>query len=491
MVSHTHPPAARSGVPQRPCRAAPTVIDTGAGDPPRPRAAAARRPVVRAALFLAVAILGAYQVGALADPGDLRTAAMAFTAGWLLCVALLARRDRGGIYAPGAAYLATYGLFHGGLLLSFLLRGEAGLAGVEIGWFLGSSAPVAAALASLGMIVFAVSADLTTAGSAPALPRAAEPAERRVLAVLGLGTQLTGLVLFLGAVLTGGGLGLLVSGYATFLDAVQGDSLLPLAVLALSVGPPLTVAAGGRARLLSWAMFATYAAFAFPLGLRGEVLFPLVAMLVVEVRRGRRIRPLWTIGGAVAVMTLIGMVRRTRAEGVSALFDLDSLASPLDAVAEMGYSLRPTVVVLDWQARGEPLRYGETLLIVPIRAMEKLLGGGAPAFDMRIFNTELLARVGPIGASPVAEAQHNFGTAGVVAGLALLGVLIGLLSGTVRTPWTDALLGALLVVLLINVRNSFAPVPLQVVLIVGMLGTARILARANDQRPRRGHGARR
>jgi hypothetical protein len=246
----------------------------------------------------------------------------------------------------------------------------------------------------------------------------------------------------------------------------------------MGVGPVLAIAAGGRARTSSWLLFAAYAAVAVPLGLRGEVLFPLVAMLVVEVRRGRRIRPAWTIGGTVAVMTVIGVVRRTRHGGGGALLDASALGAPLDAVAEMGYSLRPTVVVLGWHERGEPLRGGDTFLAVPARALEELLGGSPPTFDDRLFNVEIMARSGPIGGSPVAEAYHNFGTAGVIAVMALLGLLVTLLARISRTPRNDAFLGALLVILLIQVRNSFAPVPLQIVLVVGLFSVARLLASA-------------
>lgn len=425
--------------------------------------------------MLGVAALTIYQVRTLAQPTSLMSAAFAFVVGWLLCVALLASRGRGGVYSPAAAYLAVFGLFHGGLLLDYLLRGEAALPGVNTRWFLSGDAPVAATLASIGMIAFAA-ASYSIRISAPLPPKPSTgSSERRVLGMLGLGVQAIGLAIFSSLVLGG----LALSGYASYLAAAEGSAVLPYGILALGVGPVLAIAAGGRARVASWSLFTMYALFAFPLGLRGEVLFPLVAMLVVEVRRGRRMRPMWTVGGALLVMTFIGIVRETRAGGVGALLKLSSLASPLDAVAEMGYSLRPTVVVLGWHGRGEPLRGGDTFFAVPMRAAERLLGGSPPKFDDRIFNSEILARVGPIGGSPVAEAYHNFGMAGVVAVMALLGILVARLTRMDRTPLNDALLGALFVILLIQVRNSFAPVPLQVALVVSLLAGARLLSRTD------------
>jgi hypothetical protein len=147
----------------------------------------------------------------------------------------------------------------------------------------------------------------------------------------------------------------------------------------------------------------------------------------------------------------------------------------MDAVAEMGYSLRPTTVVLGWHSRGEPLRGGDTFLAVPARALEKLVGEGPPAFDTRLFDVEILSRVGAIGGSPVAEGFHNFGLAGVIGVMALLGLLVAIVSRNPRTPTDDAFVGAVLVILLTQVRNAFAPVPVQLLLVVALFAGVRLL----------------
>lgn len=441
-----------------------------------------RRPVLRVVLFGAVLALGVYQLGVLDDRGDIHRAALVFVAGWVLCVALLASRGQGGVYSPPAAYVVVFGLFHGGLLLNLVLRGSPGLPDVEISWFRTGLAPVAATLASIGMLSFTLAASWTS--STNAVVRPARPGESRALGILGLGVQFVGIVISFGVILGRGGSGL--SGYSAYLDATRGDGLLPYGILAVGIGPVLAIAAGGNVRWVAWFLFAGYAVLAFPLGLRGEVLFPLVAMLMVEVRRGRRMRPLWTAGGAVAVMTLIGIVRQTRAGGLGALFSTSTVGSPMDAVAEMGYSLRPTVVVLGWHSRGEPLRGGNTFLAVPARVLEKVLGQGTPEFDTRLFNVEVLSRVGPIGGSPVAEGYHNFGPAGVIGLMVLLGLLVAVLTRNDRTPTHDAFFGAIFVILLIQVRNAFAPVPVQILLVVALFAGVRLLAReqAGSMHPR-------
>ena len=429
--------------------------------------------------------LGVQHLAVLVEPRDLDLTAVSFLLTWLLCMVLTADRADGGIYAPPAAYLAVFGLFHGGLLLTSAVQGWTDLPGADVRWLSGDRAPVAAALAALGMIAFTVGVALVQRLARRRPDRDGGGGDCVVLGVLGLSVHAAGLAILAAVVNAGGGLGLLRSGYGAYLAAAQGNALLPYGVLALGVGPVMSLAAGGQARRLAWVLFGAYAAVAFPLGLRGEVLFPLVAMLVVEVRRGRRIRPLWTAAGTAFVMTLVGVVRQTRAKGVGALLEVSTLASPLDGVAEMGYSLRPTVVVLGWHDRGEPFRHGETLLAVPLRAFEGLLGRAVPAgaYDDRLFNVEIAHRVGPIGGSPVAEAYHNFGVLGVVVFLAMVGVLLASLTRRARSPWDDALLGGLLVVLLIQVRNDFTPVPLQVALVLLLMGTARLLARTTAARP--------
>jgi hypothetical protein len=245
--------------------------------------------------------------------------------------------------------------------------------------------------------------------------------------------------------------------------------------LLISIGAVLGVVGGGRVRVATWAIFGAYAVVAFLIGSRGAVLFPLLTLLVVEVRQGRRIRPLWTAAGALGVLVLVGLVRQTRLTGFSQPVGA-LLASPFDALAEMGYSLRPTAVVIDWHSAAEPFRDGVTLIAVPLRFIEKLTGwhGGPPAFDDRLFNVEIAQRVGAIGGSPIAEGYHNFGAAGVVLVLAAIGLTVGFAERAPRTPLGNALVGIVLLPLLVQVRNSFGPVPVQLALGLLLLWFVRV-----------------
>jgi hypothetical protein len=399
----------------------------------------------RIALVATAAVVAA--VGWRVPSSGVVPAAVTFWASWSLCLAVLVRGHPQGIYRPVVTYLVLFGLFHGGLLLSVAVRGES--VSEDARWLEDARTPQAVSLAVLGMVGYTVAAGLAGRGAPPA----AASRGGAVTGPLGLAVQLAGIGIFAVALVRAGGIDLLSGGYNAYVEANGTDTVLAFGTLCSGTGALLAVSAGGHARVAAWAGFVLYAVIALPLGTRGEVLFPLMAMAVIEARR-HRIRPLWTALAAAGVLLLADVVRQTRIGGL--LSPSWWLTAPLDAIAEMGFSLRPVVVVLGWD---EPVRAGATFVAVPVRFLESFLGwhGGSPTYDDRLFNVEIANRAGQIGGSPVAEAFHNFGTLGVVLFMAALGVLLARLEKR-----SDAVIGVVLLPLMIQVRNSFAPVPVQI-----------------------------
>ncbi|MEV6873242.1 O-antigen polysaccharide polymerase Wzy [Amycolatopsis sp. NPDC051128] len=436
------------------------------------------RDVGRATLTVAVVVMFAVEALMPFVPSDVSGTAVAFFLSWGLCLALLLSDDGGGLYRPSAGYLVLFGFFHGGLLFSIALRGRDAFTAYDVAWIDDGYAPEATHLAILGMAAFTLAAELASRGARGEPASGPVPIERARLAVAGLGCLLTGVVIFVVAVADAGGFGLVSGGYLMFIQANESDSALGYGTLLVGYGVILAVLAGGRTRVVAWAIFGAYSVVAFLIGSRGSVLFALLAILIVEVRQGRRIRTLWTVGGALGVLVLIGLVRQTRLVGFGQSGGT-SVGSPLDALAEMGASLRPTTVVLDWHSFGEPFRHGVTLVAVPVRFLERLTGwhGGAPAHDDRLFNVEISERVSAIGGSPIAEGYHNFGTVGVVLFMLAIGLAIGRIERLPRSPWSTALTGVVLLPLLVQVRNSFAPVPVQLALGLLLLCLVRAGAR--------------
>jgi oligosaccharide repeat unit polymerase len=412
---------------------------------------------------------------------DIEGSAVLFWLAWALSMALLVRR--GGFYRPSTAYLVLFGLFHGGLLLSVAVRGPDAFTAYDASWLYTGYTAEAVRLSVVGMVVFTLCAELSGGPGEPRTRPANAPVGR--YAFVGLGVEFAGLVIFAGAVTRAGGLDVISGGYPVFLQANESNGLLGYGTLLIGMGAMLAIVSAGRARIAAWVGFGGYAAVAFLIGTRGAVLFLLLALLVVEARVGRRIRPLWTVLGLPCVLALIGLVRTTRLpDGAGASSGL--WAVPFDAIAEMGHSLRPTVVVLDWHAFGDQFRYGLTLIAVPLRFVEGLTGwrGGPPLRDDRMFNVEVLDRTGPIGGSPVAEAYHNAGLIGVVLFFGIVGLALGWLERRPRDALGAVTVGIMLLPLLMQTRNSFAPVPVQLALGVLLLWLVRAAPRrARDRVP--------
>jgi glycosyltransferase involved in cell wall biosynthesis len=385
---------------------------------------------------------------------------------WVAGIAVLARRSAYGIYASSVFYLLLLGLFHCGLVFSVAWRGEGSLNVLQRIWLSQGHTAAAVRLSVIAMLTFSLCSGLamgafrpqggsTWPGASDVKKSSPKPGASNGFGAVGLAVQLLGLALVILGASSAGGFSVFTRGYLNLMRNVDGYRL-GWGLLFFGVGTVLGVAAGGWWRRGAWMMFAMLALAGFPLGARGVVLFLFAALLALEARRGLRLRPTMAVALVLGVLVLVGVVRASRMGGVGALRYAPWKVSPLDAIAEMGSSLRPTVVVLGWHAKGEPFRLGTTLIAVPLRVVERWTGwhGGPPAKDERLFQNEILRRAGPIGGSPVAEGYHNFGTLGVVALLALIGGLVGAFDARPSAPLSDALTGVVLIPLLTQVRNA-------------------------------------
>lgn len=259
--------------------------------------------------------------------------------------------------------------------------------------------------------------------------------------------------------------------YQTFLGSTASTGGLVWAYLGISLGVPLC--ALGPARFMGKVGLIAFAVFgvpAFMVGLRGEVLFPLVAVLSVLGCKGRLWRFRTLLVGSLVVLTLISLVSRIRALGTASIDRLSVSASPFAAIEEMGYSIRPLVFSIGWHEIGsEPYLDGITYWAPIERQLLSLLGQPvvSASADYRLMNVEILDRIGPIGGSIIAEAHHNGGLPGVVIVLFLVGLLVGRLFRHPDAPIRVAVSGVIAVLLLMHVRNSFAPIPVWAV--IGMV----------------------
>lgn len=238
-------------------------------------------------------------------------------------------------------------------------------------------------------------------------------------------------------------------------------------------------------------VFAAFALVALPLGLRGEVLFPFTAFVGVLARHRKMPRLRTVVVSTLILLTVIANVKTVRQVGLSDLDQAQLGLTPLAAVAEMGYTLRTVQAEESWHAGGVDEREHGVTYAAPV---ERLLGrahilGPPPpsASDWRLMNVETRAREGNIGGSVVAEAAHNFGDWGVVLVLVLFGLIAAALDGTTVRLRNDLFLGLIFTVMLQHVRNSFTPVPLQ--LLVGAVFFAVVLMVLRVHRAEESRGA--
>lgn len=386
--------------------------------------------------------------------------------------------------AGGAAFLyfAVLGLFHFGLLLAVAIDGQAALIGQgDNGWVEPSRTGPAVALTALGIASAGVG--VTVARGRRRTPLEASPAigdaqREPAIGPVGVGTALLGLAAT-GAAVTTGGVDLLGAGYIEFLDSVQGSGIFSYGVLLLGLGLALMAAHGGRFRVAAWLGLAGLALVALPIGLRGPVIFPALALVMVEARR----RPLRLLAFGVAsivALTMISLLRQTRLDGLAGILDGGwTRVQPIDGAAEMGYSLYPVVVVDEWMRSGSEPWFGQTLVAPQLRFVESVLGVPMPpdALDFRLLNLEVAARVGPIGGSPIAEGHRNLPILGVVLLMLLLGAILARLDALPETRLGTAIAAVVFLPLVSTVRNSFAPTLTQIVLGLALVGVAVLLSR--------------
>lgn len=384
---------------------------------------------------------------------------------------LVAKSTKEGVWSSPFLFLVILALFHGGLLITPAFGGEIAefLSTGWTGWYTADLMASASYLIELGLVSYGFAVGCwawwhegeSSDGGVSSVPVTRESAILQSALVDVGAVVLLGSILYwyLASASATGPLFFLQSYGAYRLDTV--DTSLGNAYLGISLGAVL-VAQNPRRPLaaVSVVAFVGFILLALAIGLRSPALIPVVASIAVYAR-GHRM-PSKGVFVAVLIVGLMGIsaVQQIRADGLAG-FSLSSLsASPIKAIEEMGYSARVVVTSVDWhEVSGDPYRNGATYWAPIERGLSALIG--VPRIDaesdFRLMNVEIASRVGQIGGSIIAEGHHNFGPPGVVMSCFLAGLV---LSATVlrrRTPANLAMGGLAMVLLLMHVRNSFAP----------------------------------
>lgn len=385
-----------------------------------------------------------------------------------------------GYWAPAPLFLTVLALFHLGLIPYWILGLDPGLPrDSDYDWFSGSFASRLILLSSIAVATFAIGTVMaayrtrrlhlraTLATKVRRIPRLVSPVpavtRAEHLSNIGgatlLGTVATWFVI---AISAGDGAGVLVGPYQEFLALTRETRISDTyQIMGVALGLTL-ISPVRRIRIVAVLAFFAFVAFAFPLGLRGEILFPSAVALSVIAFRRRLPAPWITAIAGVFLLTLISLSKIVRQSGLAGSANDWLTASPLSALAEMGQSIRVLAYTLVWHdTNGEALRWGDTYTASFARALEALFSPESrpeATGDFRLMNSEIAERAGQIGGSAIAEAYHNFAFVGVLAVMLILGLVLGLFSTTSLSPLGVAVYASVALPLYNHVRNSFIPV---------------------------------
>ena len=375
-------------------------------------------------------------------------------------------------------------LFHLGLYVRPALLGEKAiklsLVTYDRIWYTDAAMARAGVVVLLGLLAYGFGAGVRSwrrysrAGESEPEPEQGDSAARSLSGVADVGALavLVGVTGWLYLSYTLVGQTFFLNGYLGFLSATAERSI-HLCYLLISVGTTFGALRPRRPLVrMATVAFCLFAVLALMIGLRSEVLIPFTAAVAVLARDpanrpvlDRLRRPAARLAVGLAVIGLlvgISFVQQVRIAGIQALSGGSTHveASALDAVDEMGHSIRVVITSLEWhEDLQEPYLLGETYYSPPIRAFARLMGADREeaATGYSLMNVEIADRVGPIGGSMIAEAEHNFGLPGVVLIMGLVGAAAAGGNSRRRSAWAQVVMGIVGLLALMHVRNSFAP----------------------------------
>src|SRR5690606_36528021 len=126
------------------------------------------------------------------------------------------------------------------------------------------------------------------------------------------------------------------------------------------------------------------AMFTLAIGSRTAALYSAVAVVVVLARVRKMPRKRMALAAVIGGLMLVNGVQQVRSTGITATSLRGFIGSPIAALNEMGWSLRPVIeTVAKVHSGTTDFRYGETYFVGVIRAVEPLLGIERPQPDLR------------------------------------------------------------------------------------------------------------
>ncbi|MBL4630642.1 MAG: O-antigen polysaccharide polymerase Wzy [Paraglaciecola sp.] len=388
---------------------------------------------------------------------------------WIILSVILYVTLPKGMWSTCFIFFSVLGVFHIGLVLANSVNGitdEDTLYQISW-WFYNVETENAIHVVNLAMIGFALSAILfsSKAHASVATNQSELVYRKRLFHIGGILLGFFVAIFFILTIATGA-----INSYGTYLLVMSANPLISFvfSYLYFFIGIAFVfvcVSYNKGFGYIYFGLFAVWALFAFKIGLRGEVMFPGAVAGCMLGRKGAPIKGYILLIGIVVFLIVTGIVKNAR---VSGDYSGNVAVNPLNAIAEMGSSLRAVQETIKWRKHDsfELLMGGsywapfERQFALFIPQLERI----DIEDDGRLLNVVVQKRAGPIGFSAIAEAYINFGEKGVIIVFFLIGWVMARLDSSATTVRNDILIGVALLPIFVTIRNSFIHVPVQIIL---------------------------
>jgi hypothetical protein len=269
---------------------------------------------------------------------------------WLVLSAILYVTLPKGMWSICFIFLSVVGVFHIGLVLANSLNAitDDDILYQISRWFYRVETDNAIHVVNLAMLGFALGAIVFSKYPAQVADKLTTDLmyRRRLFHIGGALLCLLIVIFFAITVLTGA-----ISSYGIYLEVMSSNPLFALifSYLYFFLGIAFVfVCVSYYPGLSYWYFFAfaLWALFAFKIGLRGEVMFPSAVAACMLGRKGKPISGWLLAIILVAFLIVTGIVKNAR---VSGDYSGDMGINPLNAVAEMGSSLRAVQETIKWR----------------------------------------------------------------------------------------------------------------------------------------------
>lgn len=394
------------------------------------------------------------------------------------CLLMNIKYSARGVWSASSVFIIIFWCFHFGVIVANAMAIDVtNMTGDDLIWRWINSPlyPRAEALAVLGIAAFTVvtlvnSKDLELEGEeqedeeAELTDNAGSPYFRS-LKVLAYILLFGGIGYWIFIMSSLGGITALFAGYGVYLKFVESYPIISTIYWAIGVGFTLLGVVGRKKDILTGVvLFALWGAVAFIMGLRGEVMYPTAAFLVML---ARQVKLPWKPRYMIVPVVLLSMISFVREYRVDGRINENSF-NPVFGLLEMGGSLQTVVITEEWIANGlDNFRYGETIYAPFERIVDRitLVPADASPKDFRMMNVAMTDRNGPYGFSPIAEGFINMGAMGVVILMMMLSFFLNFFDTRPVSILADSYLGGIIFILFTFIRNSFTHIPGQSLLL--------------------------